>query len=91
LDDEAPVVERRADPERMAAEGERRERLRTAVASLPLSLRQVVVLTFEGLSHREIADVVGISENNVAVRLTRARAALAERLNGALTAPNLRT
>jgi RNA polymerase sigma-70 factor (ECF subfamily) len=81
LDEEAPVVERRADPERLASEGQRRERLQAAVRSLPLSLRQVVVLTFEGLSHREIADVVGISENNVAVRLTRARAALAERLH----------
>jgi RNA polymerase sigma-70 factor (ECF subfamily) len=81
LDVDAPVVEHGADPERMAAEGQRRARLQAAVRSLPLSLRQVVMLTFEGLSHREIADVVGISENNVAVRLTRARAALAERLD----------
>ena len=49
---------------------------------LPLGLRQVVVLTLEGLSHAEVADIVGITENNVAVRLTRARAALS-RLMGA--------
>jgi len=34
------------------------------------------------LSNAEVADVIGISENNVAVRLTRARAALS-RLLGA--------
>ena len=34
-----------------------------------------MTLCFEGLSHREIAQVLGISENNVAVRLTRARRA----------------
>ena len=50
--------------------------------SLPIGLRQVVVLTLEGLSHAEVADIVGITENNVAVRLTRARAALS-RLLGA--------
>ena len=38
--------------------------------------RQVVTLLLEGLSHREIADVLGVTENNVAVRATRARAAL---------------
>jgi DNA-directed RNA polymerase specialized sigma24 family protein len=32
-------------------------------SALPLPLRQVVVLTLEGLSHREAADVVGIREN----------------------------
>lgn len=69
------------DRERTALSIEqRRERLQAAVQSLPMGLRQVVVLTLEGLSHAEVADVVGITENNVAVRLTRARAALSRRL-----------
>jgi DNA-directed RNA polymerase specialized sigma24 family protein len=42
----------------------------------------VVVLTLEGLSHAEVGEIIGITENNVAVRLTRARAALS-RLLGA--------
>ncbi len=38
--------------------------------------RQVVVLALEDLDYAEIAAVLGISENNVGVRLNRARAAL---------------
>jgi RNA polymerase sigma factor (sigma-70 family) len=38
----------------------------------------MMVLMLEGLSHAEIAEVLGITENNVAVRLTRARKALKE-------------
>ena len=33
----------------------------------------MIVLMLEGLSHAEVAEVLGITENNVAVRLTRAR------------------
>ena len=60
---------------------ERRDRVQAAVRELPLGLRQVVVLTLEGLSNAEVADVVGISENNVAVRMTRARAELTRLLS----------
>jgi DNA-directed RNA polymerase specialized sigma24 family protein len=42
-----------------------------------LRLRQIVVLTLEGLSHRETGEVVGITEGNVAVRLSRAKTMLA--------------
>ncbi len=77
LDQDAPVPATGADPERAATEGQRRERLQSAVQALPLGLRQVVVMTLEGLSQREIGEVIGISENNVAVRLSRARIALA--------------
>lgn len=68
------------DPERLLSDQERRIRLQTAVCALPMGLRQVVVLTLEGLTNREAAEVIGISENNVAVRLTRARVALAREL-----------
>lgn len=82
LDEDAPLATSQPDPEHALSIEQRRERLQAAVQSLPMGLRQVVVLTLEGLSHAEVADVVGISENNVAVRLTRARAALS-RLLGA--------
>ncbi len=80
LDDEVPLPAPHPDPEDALSQQQRHERLRAAVQSLPIGLRQVVVLTLEGLSHAEVAEVVGISENNVAVRLTRARAALSRKL-----------
>lgn len=76
LDEEASIQAPGPDPEHSLSQQQRHERLRAAVQSLPIGLRQVVVLTLEGLTNAEVADVVGITENNVAVRLTRARAAL---------------
>ena len=38
------------------------------------------MLALEGMGYREIADVVGISESNVGVRLNRARERLRELL-----------
>jgi RNA polymerase sigma-70 factor (ECF subfamily) len=80
LPDEAPIADGGPDPERAASQQQRQRRLQAAVRGLPLGLRQVVVLVLEGLSHAEIGDVLGISANNVAVRLTRARDALARML-----------
>jgi RNA polymerase sigma-70 factor (ECF subfamily) len=57
-----------------------RDQLRLAIQRLPLAYRQVVMLMLEELSHAEIAEVLGITENNVAVRLNRARKALKEAL-----------
>jgi RNA polymerase sigma-70 factor (ECF subfamily) len=59
-----------------AERADRQAQLLAAVRQLPALQRQAVMLSLEGLTQREIADVVGTSENNVAVRLTRARAAL---------------
>lgn len=80
LDEHAPIPAPGPDPEHSLSQQQRSERLRAAVQDLPLGIRQVVVLTLEGLSNAEVADIVGITENNVAVRLTRARAALARAL-----------
>jgi RNA polymerase sigma factor (sigma-70 family) len=80
LDEHAPIAASGPDPERSLSQRQRYERLRASVQALPIPLRQVVVLTLEGLTNAEVADIVGISENNVAVRLTRARAALSRRL-----------
>lgn len=51
-------------------------RLMNAVRQLPLIQRQVVVLALEDMDYAEIAQVLGITENNVGVRLNRARATL---------------
>ena len=73
-------VDPRHDPESEAVASDRRSRLRWAVRSLPLPARQVLALSLEGLAQREIGEVLGVSEGNVAVRLHRAKKALRERL-----------
>jgi RNA polymerase sigma-70 factor (ECF subfamily) len=55
---------------------QRESRMLAAVRALPVAQRQVITLLLEGLSHREMAAVLGTTENNVAVRANRARAAL---------------
>jgi len=83
LDEDAPLASPDPDPEHRLSTEQRRNQLRAAVQALPVSLRQVVVLALEGISHADIADIVGITENNVAVRLSRARTTLS-RLMGAV-------
>lgn len=80
LEEAEELADPRLDPESEIQEGERRDQLREAVRRLPLTARQVIVLSLEGLSQREIGDVLGITENNVAVRLTRARKLLRQAL-----------
>jgi RNA polymerase sigma factor (sigma-70 family) len=53
-------------------------RLMDAVRRLPLIQRQVVVLALEDMDYADIAQVLGITENNVGVRLNRARTMLRE-------------
>jgi RNA polymerase sigma-70 factor (ECF subfamily) len=60
---------------------EERDRIRAALAHLAPAHREVVFLRdLEGLSTREVARVLGISEPNVKVRLHRAHAHLRKRL-----------
>jgi RNA polymerase sigma-70 factor (ECF subfamily) len=67
------IVDGAVDPERALAAHQEGRRLFEAIERLPLAFAQVVTLSLEGLSYAEIADVLGISESNVGVRLTRAR------------------
>jgi RNA polymerase sigma factor (sigma-70 family) len=64
------------DPAALLARSRRHERLVAAVSRLPEPQRQAVMLHLEGLSNREVAGVQGTTEDNVAVRLARARKAL---------------
>lgn len=76
LEEAETMADPQPGPEAAAGEAQRRERLRSAVLSLPLEPRQVISLTLEGLTPKEIAQILGITENNAAVRLSRARRAL---------------
>jgi len=74
LDDAMPSE--RAGPEEDVAKAQQRATLLAAVRALPLPLKQVTTLALDGFSHREIADALGISENNAMVRFSRAKTAL---------------
>jgi RNA polymerase sigma factor (sigma-70 family) len=70
------VPDPRKNPEALAIESRRRETLLAAIRVLPVNYRQVLTLALEDLAPAEIAAVIGVSENNAAVRLNRARKAL---------------
>ena len=63
-------------PEGHAIALEGRERLQAAVRSLPIAYRQTALLSLEGLTPAEIAEVLGISVNAVGVRMSRAKGLL---------------
>ena len=65
------------NPEQLAANAGLRRRLRQALRTLPGPYRAIVFLReMEGLSTREVATVMEISEDNVKTRLHRARVLL---------------
>ena len=62
------------NPEQLADNAALRRRLRKALHSLPAPYRAIVFLReMEGLSTREVAKVMGMTEDNVKTRLHRAR------------------
>lgn len=71
LSEELVAAER--TPEDHAIHLDERARLAALVRQLPISLREVAVLLLEGFSTAEIADTLGITQNAVSLRGTRAR------------------
>jgi RNA polymerase sigma factor (sigma-70 family) len=59
-------------PESQAIANDRRAALISAVRSLPLPYRQTAMLTLEGMEPAEIAAVLGLTPNAVAIRMSRA-------------------
>ena len=69
-------------PDDLAMQGALRRRLRVALADLPPAYRAVVLLRdVEGISTRDVAALMRISEDNVKTRLRRARVMLREKLD----------
>ncbi len=69
------------DPEQVALVGEEHRRIHALIDALPDDLRiPLVFASFEELSSREIAAVLGIPEGTVRTRLLRARQILREKL-----------
>lgn len=74
------LLDGRVSPDSAAIAADERNRLLAAVRRLPLTYREPAVLLLEDLSPGEIAGVLGITPELVAVRLSRARALLRDLL-----------
>jgi len=64
------------NPEEEAIELNEREMLLAATRRLPLPQREVIILVLEGFSYPEIAEMLDIAPNALALRLSRAKTAL---------------
>jgi RNA polymerase sigma-70 factor (ECF subfamily) len=79
-----------SDPEALLLKTDGASSIARALSRLPDPLHQVLVLReLEGLSYRELADVVGIPVGTVMSRLSRARAALRGALGSELAQPSM--
>ncbi len=58
------------------------DRLYESIRQLPKVETSLMLMHLDGLSHNEISDVLGISENNVGVKLNRTKKKLAQMLKG---------
>ena len=63
-------------PDEIAVQNDMRKRLVESIQLLPIPQREAIVLSLEGFSHSEIADVLGISANAAMLRCQRAKTAL---------------
>jgi RNA polymerase sigma-70 factor (ECF subfamily) len=80
--DFARIAEERASPADHAGDRDLLEKLYGAIRLLPDSDRALVLLSLDGLAHREIAEITGLTENHVGVALLRARKRLAASMKG---------
>ncbi|MFO0554836.1 MAG: sigma-70 family RNA polymerase sigma factor [Polyangiaceae bacterium] len=85
-DDEATlsalIASAAPSPEEELGEARRRQALWAAIRGLPPGARAVLTLALEGLSPAETGEVLGISPNAAAVRLSRAKDQLRSTLSG---------
>ena len=58
------------------------QRLYVAIRQLPMLDASLALMHLDGLSYRDMSEVLGITESNVGVRLNRVRKQLAEMLKG---------
>jgi RNA polymerase sigma factor (sigma-70 family) len=61
-----------ADPEGAVADAEDRRRARRVLRELDQRQAQLLILHYSGLSYRELAVALGVSENSIGTLLVRA-------------------
>ncbi len=64
------------NPEEQMMASDQRQKLLDATRRLPLPQREVIVLVLEGFDYAEIGEMLDIAPNALALRLSRAKAAL---------------
>ena len=64
------------NPEEQMLASDQRQKLLDATRRLPLPQREVIVLVLEGFDYAEIGEMLDIAPNALALRLSRAKAAL---------------
>jgi RNA polymerase sigma-70 factor (ECF subfamily) len=77
---EIEFVDHRPAPVEAHEEREKLERLYEVVRALPPADRALVLLYLDGLSYSDMAEVIGISESNVGVRLNRIKKVLSDKV-----------
>ena len=68
-------------PSRDPPTDERLQQLYAAIRELPEVDRSLILLSLDGLSYQEMADILGLSSSNIGVRLNRIKQRLSQRLN----------
>nr|WP_315846211.1 sigma-70 family RNA polymerase sigma factor [uncultured Achromobacter sp.] len=89
--DDTPASPRHLQPEAVYESGQHAQAILAAIEALPPRCREAFILNrFDGLSHQEVADRMGISKNMVAQHVIRgvlACKACEDRLNGVPSNP----
>lgn len=52
-----------------------------AIRQLPIIQRQIITLYLDGVKQQDIAQILGMSENNIAVTINRAKQSLAQKMS----------
>ncbi len=83
LDEAASGLAVTRDPQQGGSgeQEQRVEQLYAALGTLPEADRSLALMHLDGLSYRELGEILGITENNVGVKLNRVRKRLAEQLH----------